>query len=118
MAAPYNTSQGMTSVWLSFYTTCNGMYDTVLYANACAGFEWSYSIYDQPTDTNGYIGYLPSDNSIYVVFRGSESVPNWLTDFDATKTDYTAYPDCNCKVHQGFFIAEQAVIADIYTQVA
>ena len=96
IAAPYNTNQGMTSVWIADYTYCNGMYSTVLYANAAAGFQWHYTIYDPVHDTNGFIGYLPSDNSIYVAFRGSESVSNWLTDFDATKTDYTAYPECNC----------------------
>jgi len=35
-------------------------------------------------DTEGFIGYLPSDKSIYVVFKGTESITNWITDMDVT----------------------------------
>jgi len=45
-------------------------------------------------------------------------VSNWLTDFDATKTAYSTYPECNCEVHKGFYDAEQLVIGNILTQVA
>jgi hypothetical protein len=36
-------------------------------------------------DTEGFVGYLPSDNSIYVVYRGSESLSNWLTNLSTFK---------------------------------
>lgn len=74
-------------------------------------------IYHAVDDTQGFVGYLPSDNSIYVVFRGSSSILNWVTNLSTAKTSYTAFPDCNCKVHLGFFSAEQAVIADVLTEV-
>jgi hypothetical protein len=66
------------------------------FGDPVSGFLVTSIIYNKVDDTNGYIGYLPSDNSIYVSFRGSESIHNWLTDLDATKTDYTSFPECNC----------------------
>ena len=65
----------------------------------------------------GYIGYLPSDKSIYVTFRGSSSIKNWVTNLDAVKTSYTTFPECNCQVHKGFFDAEQTVFPSILNAV-
>ena len=65
----------------------------------------------------GYVGYLPSDKSIYIVFRGSQSTRNWITNLDAVKTTYTSYPDCKCEVHKGFYDAEQNVIKNIVSEV-
>lgn len=53
---------------------------------------------------SGYVGYLPSDKSINVVFRGSSSIQNWITDLSTTKTAYNGY--CcgkSCQVHKGFY---------------
>jgi hypothetical protein len=62
-----------------------------------SGFVPTMPIYSgKIADTEGYIGYLPFDESIYVVFRGSVSLQNWLADFTTTKTDYKSWPDCNC----------------------
>jgi predicted lipase len=65
----------------------------------------------------GFVGYLPSDKSIYVVFRGSSSIRNWITNLDAYKTPYTSYPACKCEVHKGFYSAEQIVIGGIISEV-
>ena len=82
-----------------------------------AGFVPTVVLYDEFTDTNGYIGYLPSDKSIYVVFRGSISIANWLTDFDATLAPYDAFPECNCQVHMGFQLSLKTVYAQTLTEV-
>lgn len=58
----------------------------------------------------GYIGYLPSDESIYAVFRGTGSIRNWVTDINTFKTPYLSFPNCKCQVHKGFYEAEQKVI--------
>ena len=82
---------------LSEYAYCgHDQYSKIKFGGAATGFVLKSTIYDSTNDTNGYIGYLPSDNSIYVVFRGSESILNWVTNLSATKTDYTSYPECNC----------------------
>lgn len=63
------------------------------------------------------MGYLPSNDSIYVVFRGSISILNWMTDLTTTKTAYTTFPECNCQVHDGFFKAEQKVIGGVINEI-
>lgn len=66
-------------------------------------------------DTNGYIGYTPSQQTIYVAFRGSESIKNWIDNLDAI---LTSYPLCSkCEVHKGFYRAEQDSINNVISVV-
>ena len=51
------------------------------------------------------------------MFRGSSSIPNWITNLSTTKTTYTSFSACNCKVHAGFYSAEQAVIGGVLNEV-
>lgn len=114
----YNTDQGMKSVWLSAAAACgHDNYATHVFKGPTTGFVVTKTIYDAKVDTQGYIGYLPSDKSIYVVFRGSESTKNWITNLDAFKADYTSFPECGCQVHKGFYNAEQRVIGEVITEV-
>jgi hypothetical protein len=117
--APYNAQQAQYSLWLSEYAYCgHSLYDQVSWGGAATGFQLYSIIYDILDDTNGFIGYLPSDNSIYVAYRGSESILNWITDLDATQTNYTAFPECNCDVHSGFYSAEQRALPQVLQDVA
>lgn len=72
------------------------------FEGAAQGFVPTLTIYNHSQDVEGYIGYLPSDKSIYVVFRGSASIENWITNLDGFKSKYQMWPDCNCEVHAGF----------------
>lgn len=93
----------MISRQLASDTYCDAAnYLSHVYEDTAAGFIATKVLYDALTDTNGYVGYLPSDDSIYVAFRGSISIANWVSDFDATMADYQDWPECNCKVHMGF----------------
>lgn len=115
----YSSTEAAKSLQLSEYAYCgHSLYDQVTWGGAATGFVLKSTIYDIVDDTNGFIGYLPSDNSIYVVFRGSESILNWVTNLDTTKTAYTSYPDCNCEVHAGFYAAEQRALSQVLNQVA
>jgi Lipase (class 3) len=117
-AADFSIHQANTSVWLSAAAYCGkDSYMTHVFKGPTAGFSTKYVIYDQLSDTQGYIGYLESDHSIYVVYRGSSSINNWLTNLDTVKTAYSSYPDCNCQVHAGFYHAEQKVITDVISHV-
>lgn len=114
----YDTDQGMISVWLSAAASCG--HDNIMnhvFKGPTEGFVVTKVIYNAEDDTQGYIGYLPSDKSIYVVYRGSESVQNWITNLNAFKTPYTSFPECNCEVHKGFYAAEQKVIAEVIDEV-
>jgi putative lipase involved disintegration of autophagic bodies len=69
-------------------------------------------------DVEGYVGYLPSDSSIFVVFRGTDSLQNLVMDADATSSDYDVAPECgDCKVHSGFYTALNAVWDSLYKEV-
>ena len=88
------------------------------YQGVLSGFQPTYVIYSGIVDdTEGLVGYLPSDSSIYISFRGSSDIQNWLTNLSTTKTTWTTYPDCNCKVHSGFYAATQAVWPDVLAEV-
>ena len=114
----FSNSEAQTSVWLSAAAACGkDAYMTHTFKGPSTGFVVTYVIYDSKSDTEGYIGYLPSNKSIYVVFRGSVSLKNWITDLDAVKTAYTSYPECNCQVHKGFYSAEQRVISGVISEV-
>ena len=107
------------SLWLSAATYCSpDSYLTRKFVGPTEGFVATQTIYDKKSDTTGYIGYLPSDKHIYVLFRGSSSLQNWISDLDALKTAYTTFPECNCEVHKGFFDAEQQVASFVVDEVA
>jgi triacylglycerol lipase len=68
-----------------------------------SGFVVEDVLYDVKTDLQGYVGYMKEYKNIYVVLRGSSSVMNWLDDFEIRLVDYKTFPECNCKVHNGFY---------------
>jgi predicted lipase len=114
----YDGTQAQKSLWLSAAASCgHENYKSHSFKGVTSGFVVTKTIFDASKDTQGYVGYLPSDKSIYVVFRGSESTRNWISNLDAFKIAYTTFPECNCQVHKGFYEAEQRVIADVISEV-
>ena len=60
-------------------------------------------LYDDEWDVNGFVGYLESDKSIYVTFRGTDSDKNMAMDLNIVLAPYTMWPECaSCTVHAGF----------------
>jgi hypothetical protein len=53
-------------------------YLTRTYTGYTAGFVPVAAITDSATSTHGYIGYQPSVEAIFVTFRGSEDIRNWI----------------------------------------
>lgn len=114
----YDNNQAKISLWLSAAAYCGkSSYASHVFKGPTTGFVYTYTISDVATDTEGYVGYLPSDSSIYVAYRGSQTIRNWISNLDAFKTSYTSYPDCACQVHKGFYEAEQKVISGVITEV-
>ena len=100
----YDSAQLNNGVWLSGAAYCGkDGYQTMVLDGPAKGFIYKETLYDLKTDLQGYIGVLPSTKSIYVVLRGSSSVMNWLDDFEVMQVSYTTFPECNCKVHYGFY---------------
>ena len=117
--AGYTDQQAKISLELSQNAYCgHGHYLTHTYTGAASGFVATKSIYSGIwKDTEGFVGYLPSDSSIYVSFRGSLTIQNWITDLSIAKTKYNSFPDCNCQVHSGFYGATMAVFPDVLAEV-
>jgi hypothetical protein len=113
VSAGFSMPQANISVWLSAATACGAEnYMTHVFKGPTTGFKVTNVINDYKA-TEGFVGYLPSDNSIYVAFRGSSSVRNWLTDAYCVKTAYATYPDCKAEVHKGFYESEQTVFPKV-----
>lgn len=55
------------------------------------------------SDTEGFVGYMPSTESIYVVFRGTSAPQDLITDIDILRINYKSFPECKCGVDQGFY---------------
>lgn len=114
----WNQTQAEISLWLSAAADCGwDKIQTHSFKGPTTGFVVTQVLHNPAKDTQGYVGYLPSDQSIYITFRGSESINNWITNLNAFKTAYASWPECNCQVHKGFYEAEQAILPIVLTAV-
>lgn len=106
----YDSAQLNTGVWLSGAAYCGkDQYKTMILDGPATSFTYKETLYDVKTDLQGYIGVLPTTRSIYVVIRGSSSIMNWLDDFEVKLVNYDTFPECDCKVHYGFYNSGLAV---------
>ena len=114
----YLFKESYIAVWLSGAAYCNkeNYMDMVLDGPA-NGFIVSNILYDKVTDLQGYIGIMPESKTIYVTFRGSSSILNWIVNLNFKKIPYDSYPECKCSVHEGFYKTtlnlKSSVIANI-----
>ena len=72
------------------------------FVGASEGFIVNQVIWDADYDTQGFVGYLPSDDSIYVVFRGTESITNWMADLTIIQAQFEDANCLECWVHKGY----------------
>lgn len=100
----YDIYEAQRSVYLSGAAYCGKEnYKTMQLDGPASGFVVEDILYDIKTDLQGYVGYMKDYKNIYVVLRGSSSVMNWLDDFEIKLVPYNTFPECNCKVHNGFY---------------
>jgi len=112
----FDWSMGNITVWLSAGAYCEtNTYMSRTYKGPSTGFIPTYVLDDKDTDTQGYVGYQSSSSSIFVVYRGSTSIGDWVNNLDAILTDY---PKCSgCSVHKGFYKAEQGIVSKMLSEV-
>lgn len=112
----YNWDLGNTSVWLSSTAYCPpDTYLTRSYVGAASGFVATSHIQVEKDTTEGFVGYMSSQNLIYVSFRGSETIQNWIDNLDVKLIDYDK---CSgCQVHKGFHDAQQAAYSQVLSAV-
>merc|ERR1712046_482300 len=114
----WNTDQAEISFELSLASYCG--HERVMdypFVGHTEGFVVTKPIWNPENEVTGFIGYLPSDQSIWVTFRGTVGQKNWDVDFDSVKVKYDLWPDCNCKVHRGFYDALFSVSDSVYDEV-
>lgn len=113
----FDWDMGNTCVWLSAAAYCpTNTYMTRTFKSYTSGFVATQVIDEKSSDVQGYIGYLPSKKSIFVVFRGSTSIKDWANNLDAILTNYSY---CSkCEVHKGFYKAQQSVISQVISGVS
>ena len=100
----YDINEAQRSVYLSGAAYCGkDNYKSMQLTGPASGFVVEDILYDIKTDLQGYVGYMKNYKNIYVVLRGSSSVINWLDDFEIRLVPYNTFPECNCKVHNGFY---------------
>ena len=83
------------------------LYGTLNFTGALAGFTLTQRLFEAKTDTNGFVGALPSAKTVFVVFRGSSDIRNWLSDFDFRLSGYGLC--AGCQTHEGFAAAANDV---------
>lgn len=97
-----------TAVWLSGAAYCGkSSYDTMMLGGNASSINIKKVLYDTKTDLQGFIGVSSLYKQIYIVFRGSSSIINWMDDFEV---NLVSYPNCDgCKIHNGFYRSALAV---------
>jgi hypothetical protein len=105
-----------TSASLSAQAYCeNALYLSNNYSDYATNFIPTFKITSADHDVSGFIGYRNEDQTIYVVFRGSSSLTNFIDDMDFFQTPY---PYCEaCSVHKGFYSANLVVVKDVIAEV-
>ena len=91
-----------TGVWLSGAAYC----PKELYPMMDVGpvdFVYNATLHNEWSDLHGFVGRVLPGGEIWVVFRGSSSVRNWIHDLEVAKVDYATFPECSCSVHRGFY---------------
>lgn len=117
--AGYSDLQAQISLDLSINAYCGKeSYKTLVFSGPSEGFVYTKTLSNILSDVEGYVGYLPSDSSIFVVFRGTDSLRNLVMDADATSSAYDVSPECgDCKVHTGFYNAVNSVWNGLHKEV-
>lgn len=104
-----------------------GYMSAVAYENASVIASWQCSpckkypitsptVFSNSTgNIQGFVGYSSVDNAIFVSFRGSQDIKNWILNLETTMTGYSL---CSgCQVHKGFYSGFQMVRSQVMTQV-
>ena len=116
--ATFDDMQAQIALKLSQDAYCGkDQYLNHTFTGAVEGFIADSIIYDASSDTEGFIGFLPFDQSIYVVFRGSETIKNWIADFNIERTTHDDSDCSNCWVHKGYYTAHKNIIQDVLLEV-
>jgi triacylglycerol lipase len=112
----WQLKQANISVWLSGAAYCHKTeYTAMKIGGPATGFEVTHVLYNKTSDLHGFAGILSETKTIYLVFRGTKSILNWMEDIEIQLVPHSLC-DAPSHVHLGFYesslgIREQAVNA-------
>lgn len=103
----YDYELGNITLMLASNVYCSPeTYLTRVYPSHAKSFSPTHHIQVEEDTTEGVIGYSTPAKTIFVVFRGSETLQNWIDDLSVGQR---TYPHCeDCFVHKGFYSAALA----------
>jgi hypothetical protein len=114
----YNLNTANEGVWLSGAAYCNKEgYPSMKLIGYASGFKYYETLYDKSSDLQGYTAVNSNTKQIAIVFRGSASITNWLEDAKVIQVPYETFPECNCKVHTGFYKSAKNIYSQVYSSV-
>jgi len=124
VAAGYDAATAMTFLHLAGAAYCPQSsiwgWNGTVHTAAVPGFQVEAVLYEATSDTQAFVGYLPSQDAVVISYRGTveSSLKNWIEDLSAWKTK-TNFPGCggNCEVHSGFFDDYQGLQAAIHPKI-
>ena len=106
----FNWKLGNIAAVLSSHAYCDtGDLMDQKFTGYATGFIPTYRI--EGVDNQGFVGYLSSYKTIFVVYSGTKSAADWVFNVEEALVDY---PKCSeCQVHSGFFAAEELTIFSV-----
>ena len=114
----YSDAQARIAATISAGTYCyQSMLPSLELLGPAQGFVVTQVISNPTYDVQGFIGYLPSDSSIYVAFRGSTDINGWYRTLQGKLSAYRTYPECNCQVNVSIQLAADSVSQMVITEV-
>lgn len=123
----FDWDTGYTCVWLCAASYCDsGTYYTLpTFKGYASGFVLTNRIGSTGSIADGFVGYIPSKATIYVVFQGSKNPMQFLADtkirkvtYQACQAEYASTGKNPCQVHEGFYNAQKQVNTNVVNAVS
>lgn len=91
----------------------NDIYDThILLDNLKRNYDHIY-VNEQVSTPFAFVSDSEKNN-VYIIFRGSDNINNWLTNFHLKMSDTTLFDGANVKVHKGFLLAYKKIREQLF----
>jgi len=105
-SAEYNQAVALQHVYLDYAAYCGDDVDQSWSCYWCqmpeaSGVTWVANFGNSSSPGFGYVAY--SNDTVQVVFRGTDNIAGWILDADFTKVPYFSVP--GAEVHEGFYDA-------------
>lgn len=103
-ATDFDWVKGNITIYLSQVAYCENYYDRT-YSGPAEGFVVTQDFFTDK-DVQGFIGYNPKQKTIYVFFRGSSYMQNWISNINIIATSCPEQWGVDgCELHKGFWNA-------------